>query len=198
MLISCDSLPLHIRVRPPRRPLRAVGGHVCLHPLTRHRLKRRGPDGVTEERDAIPRLGVGLPIQQPTSAGPGKDDPVHGRPQQAVGPVAQQVADVDEDGRAGVVLCPRRAHGHRGPRAVGEVDLQPGLPPQPEEEGDAAVVRVGARADVLGCVSVLAEGLCGWVVEEAEDVAARPALAEVAVAEEGWWLDLEADAEEVV
>jgi hypothetical protein len=49
---------------------------------------------------------------------------------------------------------------------------------------------VGARADVLGRVAVLAQGLCGRVVEEAEDVAARPALAEVAVAEEGWWLDL--------
>lgn len=57
---------------------------------------------------------------------------------------------------------------------------------------------MGARADVLGCVSVLAEGLRRRVVQEAEDVAARPALAEVAVAEEGWRLDLEADAEEVV
>lgn len=57
---------------------------------------------------------------------------------------------------------------------------------------------MGARADVLGCVSVLAEGLRRRVVQEAEDVAAWPALAEVAVAEEGWRLDLEADTEEVV
>ena len=187
MLIRSDGLPLHIRVRPPRRPLRAVRGLVGLDPLARHRLERRGPDGVTEERDAVPRLRVGLPVQQPPG---GEHDPVHGRPQQAVGPVAQQVTDVDEDGRAGVVFCPRGAHGHGGPRPVGEVDLQPGLAPQPEEEGDASVVRVGARADVLGRVAVLGEGLCGRVVEEAEDVAARPALAEVAVAEEGWWLDL--------
>lgn len=123
---------------------------------------------------------------------------MHGRPQQAVGPVAQQVADVYEDGRAGVVLCPRGAHGHGRPRPVRQVDFQPGLAAQPEQEGDAAVVRVGARADVLGCVPVLAEGLRRRVVQEAEDVAAWPALAEVAVAEEGWRLDLEADAEEVV
>lgn len=114
---------------------------------------------------------------------------MHGRPQEPVGPVAQQVADVDEDGRAGVVLRPRRGDGDRRPGTVRQVDLQPGLGLEPEEEGDAAVVRVGPRADVLGGV-VLAQGLGRRVVQEAEDVAARPALAEVAVAEEGWGLDL--------
>lgn len=114
---------------------------------------------------------------------------MHGGPQQPVGPVAQQVADVDEDGRAGVVLRPRRRDRDRRPGTVRQVDLQPGLALQSEEEGDASVVRVGSRADVLGGV-VLAQGLWRWVVQEAEDVSAGAALAEVAVTEEGWGSDL--------
>lgn len=186
MLVRSDSLPLHVRVRPPRRPLRPVRGLVGPDPLARDGLKRRRPDRVAEEGDAVPRLGVRLSLQQTPA---GEHDAVHGGPQQPVGPVAQQVADVDEDGRAGVVLRPRRRDGDRRPGPVWQVDLQPGLALKSEEEGDAAVVRVGARADVLGDV-VLAQGLWRWVVQEAEDVAAGPALAEVAVAEEGWGLDL--------
>lgn len=195
VLISSDGLPLYIRVRPACRPLCAVSGHMGLHHLARHRLERRSPDGVAEKRDAVPRLGVSLPIQQ---ASAGKHDPVHGGPQQPVGPVAQKIADVDENGRAGVVLRARGADGHGRPRAVWQVDLQAGLAPQPEEEGDAAIVGVGSRADVLGAVAVLAQGLGRRVVEKAEDVAAGPALAEVAVAEEGGWLDLQTDPQEVV
>lgn len=187
MFIGSDGLPRHIRVRPARRPLRAVSGHMRLHPLARHRLERRGPNRVAEKCDAIPRLGVSLAIQQTTT---GEHDPVHGGPQQAVGPVAQQVADVDEDWRAGVILRARGADRHGRPRPVWQVDLKAGLAPQPEEEGDAAVVGVGSRSDVLGAVAVLAQGLGRGVVEEAEDVAAGPALTEVAVAEEGGWLDL--------
>lgn len=123
---------------------------------------------------------------------------MHGRPQQPVGPVAEQVADVDEDGRAGVALRPRRDHGHGRPRPVPQADLQPGLARQPEEQRDAAVVRVGARADVVLAPVVLAEGPRRRVVQEAQDVAAWPALAEVAVAEEGRWLDFEPDSQEVV
>lgn len=137
MLIRSDSLPLHVRIRPARRPLRTIRGLVGPDPLARDGLERRGPDGVAEEGDAVPRLGVALPAQQ---APAGEHDPVHGGPQQAVGPVAQQVADVDEDGRAGVGLRPRRGDGHGRPRAVRQVDLQPGLALEPEEEGDAAVV----------------------------------------------------------
>jgi hypothetical protein len=62
---------------------------------------------------------------------------------------------------------------------------------------------VCARADVLRpavaiAVAFVAEGPCGWVVEEPQDVAVWAAAAKVAVAEEGWRLDLKADAEEVV
>lgn len=134
---------------------------------------------------------------------------MHGAPQEAAGPVAEEIADVDEDGRGGVVLGARGAHGHGGPGGRGAgpagLELEAGLPAEAEEEGDAAVVGVGAGADVLPCGG----GGCGGgggggeggergVVEEPEDVARRAAGAEVAVAEEGRGLDGEADAKEVV
>lgn len=83
------------------------------------------------------------------------------------------------------------------------VDLETGLAPEAEEERDAAVVGVGACADVLfgrGLLLFAGTGEAGEgrVVQEAENVARGAALTEVAVAEEGGRLDIETYAEEVV
>lgn len=103
---------------------------------------------MAEKRDAIPRLLATLTVDA-RGRGGRKDDPVHGAAEQAVGPVAEQVANVDEDGRAGVVFRAGRAHGHGRPGVVARgVELEAGLAAQAEEEGDAAVVGVCAGADV--------------------------------------------------
>lgn len=131
---------------------------------------------------------------------------MHGTPQEAIRPVAQQVADVDQDRGRRVILGAGWADGHGGPDigARRDVDLQAGLALEPEEEGDAAVVGVGARAHIVFCGGVFrgsstgAEVGQGRVVQEAEDVARGTVLAEVPVVEEGGWLDGETYAEEVV
>lgn len=87
-------------------------------------------------------------------------------PEQPVGPVRQQVADVDQHRRARVVLGPRRADGDGRPDVIFGQELETRLAAETEEQGDGAVVRVGAGADVRGGV-----GSCvwGWISEEAED-----------------------------
>jgi hypothetical protein len=87
-------------------------------------------------------------------------------PEQPVGPVRQQVADVDQHRRARVVLGPRWADGDGRPDVIFGQELETRLAAEAEEQGDGAVVRVGTGADVRGGV-----GGCvwGWVAEEAED-----------------------------
>lgn len=155
---------------------------------------------MAEKRNAIPRLRATFALDARRRRR--KDHAVHGAAQQAVGPVAEQVADVDEDGRAGVGLCAGRAHGDGRPAVVAaRVELEAGLAAQAEEECDAAVVGVRAGADV-GLVGLQQRvgGECGQrrVVQKAQDVARGPVLAQVAVVEEVGRLDGEADAEEVI
>lgn len=94
---------------------------------------------------------------------------MHGAAQQPIGPVAEQVANINENGRAGVVLRSGWAHGHGRPGVVARVELEAGLAPQAKEERDAAVVRVRAGADVglVGLQGVGGEGGQRGVVEEA-------------------------------
>jgi hypothetical protein len=101
---------------------------------------------------------------------------VHGAPEHAVGPVAQQVADVDDDGRCGIEERARRPDGYgceRGVRAWRE-KLETGLPCALEEERDGPVVGVGTGAYVDGGV-VGGRGRDVWVVEESEGGAAGTA-----------------------
>ena len=60
---------------------------------------------------------------------------MHRALQQPVGPVAEQVADVDEDGGRGVVLGAGWVDGHGEPGLRGGEDLQAWLGGEPEEEG---------------------------------------------------------------
>lgn len=87
-------------------------------------------------------------------------------PEQPVGPVRQEVTDVDQHRRARVVLGPRWTDGDGRPDVIFGQDLETRLAAEAEEQGDGAVVRVGAGADVRGRV-----GGCvwGWVAEKAED-----------------------------
>ena len=87
------------------------------------------------------------------------DDPVHGRLQQAVGPVGEEVGDVDQDGRDRVALGARRRHGNGRPRRAGREDLETGPRAPLEEQGDGAVIgmRTGADVDVGIVVAVLGQ-----------------------------------------
>jgi len=145
MLIRSQHLPLRIRitsVRSGRRPSSP------LDPLARYDCQGRVGDGVAEERDRVPGLGVRLAVDRALPR-PREHDPMHRAAQQPVGPVRQQVADVDEDRRRRVVLGAGRRDGHGRPGVLPGVDLQAGLAALPEEERDGAVVGVRAGADVL-------------------------------------------------
>ncbi len=95
-----------------------------------------------------------------------KHDAVDGAAKEAVGPVREHVANVDEDGRAGVILGARRTYGDGRPGVVAQLHLKTGLALEAEEEGDGAVVGVGSRADV----GIRVGGRVGrWVAKETED-----------------------------
>lgn len=74
-----------------------------------------------------------------------------GAAEQAAGPVIEQIADVDEDGRVGVVGGAGREGWDREPGLVGGgEDLEArlgGVGGAAEEEGEGAVVGVGAGED---------------------------------------------------
>lgn len=120
---------------------------------------------------------------------------MHSAPQQPASPVRQQIPNVHQNRRGRVVLGAGRHDGDRRPGlAIPQQDLQTRLAAQAEEEGQSAVVGVGARADVVG----RGGGGVGArrVAEEAQDGAGGPAGAEVCGCEEGGWVHVEADAEE--
>lgn len=122
---------------------------------------------------------------------------MHSAPQQAIGPVRQQIPNVHEDGRGRVGLRAWGDYRDRRPRlAVTEEDLETRLPAQTKKECQGAVVRVGASADV-----VLVGGKFGGsrrVAQEAQDGARRPAVATMGCGEEVRWGDTQANAEEGV
>ena len=134
MLISSQHLPIgtcllffsfspsssaHVRIPTAESP----------YPLAGHGSEGHGPNGMAEIRDAVPRVGVGLPRHALLAA---EDHAMHRAPEQAVGPVGKQVADVDEDGRGRVVLRPRRGDGHGGPLAGAGLDFETGLAAETE------------------------------------------------------------------
>lgn len=125
---------------------------------------------------------------------------MHGATQQAIGPIAEQIANVDQNRRAGVRFCAGRAHGHGRPCVVAHVELKAGLPSQTEEKRDTSIIGVRAGADI-GFVWLQRVGVergQWWVVQEAQNVARGSMLAQVALVEETGRLYSESDAEEVI
>jgi hypothetical protein len=116
---------------------------------------------------------------------------MHRTPQQPARPIRQQVPDVHQDGGRGVRFRAWRDDGHGRPGlAVAAEDLEARLAAQAEEEGEGAVVGVGACADV-GVVGG-GGGFVGArrVAQEAQDCARGAAGAVVCGGEEGWGVDL--------
>lgn len=70
-------------------------------------------------------------------------------PEEAVGPVAEEVTNVDEDRRQAVRFRAGRRDGDGGPGVLAGEDLEPRLAAEAEEECDGAVVGVGSGADVV-------------------------------------------------
>lgn len=116
-------------------------------------------------------------------------------PQQAIRPVAQKVADVDQDRRGGVILGAGGKHGHGGPGAGGCQDLETGLRGALEEEGEGTVVGVGAGADVD--VGTIIRG-CGegWIVQISQYGPGWTQVTGVPRGQPRWWRGAEAEAEE--
>lgn len=139
---------------------------------TRHGDQLRLVQRMAEEDDAVPVLGVGAAL-----LGQRENDAVHGRLEQPVRPVAEKVADVDQDGREleavlGVPVAGRGLHWHRRPAALWRADLQSRLAGSLEEKRHTAVVGVGTGTDV----GVVLVGGCGWredgrVVQVPQDTA---------------------------
>lgn len=154
--------------------------------LARHWHQLRRINGMTEIHQRITILGIRLPL-----LGEGKDHPVHGGLEQTVRPIAQQIANVDQDRREGeCVGLVAWDDGNGGPGSLWREDFETRLAGPLEEEGYAAVVGVGARSDVLVVfVGCRCWGEDGWVVEVAED-AARGAQARVVAGGEEVFGDL--------
>lgn len=89
-----------------------------------------------------------------------------GTPEEPVGPVRQQIADVDQDWWARVAFRARRANRDRCPASVLCYNLQARLTPEPEQECDRTVVRVRASANVLAGV---VDALERRIPQKAED-----------------------------
>ncbi len=139
MLIRAHHFPLRIRIRA------LPAGHKAPDALARDDAELRARRWAREEGHRVPWLRCALALHYLAA----KHDPVHGAAQQAVGPVREKVANVDEDGRAWVVFRARRVHGDGRPgEAVAGLHLQTGLPTEAEEQGEGAIVGVGAGAHV--------------------------------------------------
>lgn len=101
---------------------------------------------------------------------------MHSRPQQSLGPVIHQIANVDENRQhpflirlcGSIGLASTRIDRHSVPLVLARQYLQSGLPRQLEEQGQAAVIAVGAGADVDAVFVVVVAIIDSGVVEEAE------------------------------
>jgi len=133
MLIRRQHLPLCIRVGigSPRSRLE------ILDALAWYGVQSGSADGMAEEGDGVPWAGVRLA----RNSGGGlltaaEHNTVDSTAEEAVSPIAQEVANVDEDGRRGVGLGPCRFNRDRGPGILSGEDLKPGLACEAEEEGN--------------------------------------------------------------
>ena len=96
---------------------------------------------------------------------------MHSRLEQPARPVAQEIADVNQDRwEAGVVaVVGKRPHGDRRPFSFRSQDFETGLAVALEEQGHAAVVAVCAGADVDAVGEGAGRRGCeGGIVQEAE------------------------------
>lgn len=135
---------------------------------------------MAEEGDAIPWTGATLATHTVATSTicttlKARDTMDRG-PQQAVGPIAEQVTNVDEHRRRGIPLGPGRHHGDGGPDVFWREDLEAGLAGEAEQEGDGAVVRVGARAHVVGARRGRGGVPGRRVVQQAQDGARGPGV----------------------
>lgn len=118
---------------------RIFRGLKVLDSLARNGFKRRRTNWVAEEGDGISVPRTRLPIHTITST-LREHDPMNRAPEQPIGPVREQIANVDEDRRAWVILGACRANRNRGPAIVSLEDLETCLALQPEEQRDRAIV----------------------------------------------------------
>jgi hypothetical protein len=94
---------------------------------------------VTEKCDRVSLAGTDF-SRDTVRALTGENDPVNGAAEQSIGPVREEVANVDQNGRSRIVCRSIGAHGHRCPYVVLLQDLETCLTLEAEEEGDGAVV----------------------------------------------------------
>lgn len=163
MLICRHDLSLSIRVLVGVALIR----HKILHPIAWNRLQGYCSFRVTEEGNRIPRRRARFAFHSARLVFRWEDHPVNGTSKQPVGPVREQVSNIDQNWGADVVLRTRRADGHRSPSAIFLLEFQAGLAFEPEEQRDGAVIRVCACADVI--VAGARSLVRWWVAEKTQD-----------------------------
>lgn len=100
MLVCRHNLSLSIRILIGIALIR----HKVSHPITRHSLQGYCSFRVTEEGNRIPRRGARFAVHSAHLIIRWEDHPVDGTSKQPVGPVREQVSNVDQNRGADVVL----------------------------------------------------------------------------------------------
>lgn len=147
---------------------------------------------MAEEGNGIPGSGARLSLALGLA---GEDDTVHGTSQETVGPIAEEIADIYQNGRGRVRFCAGRTDGDGDPFVFPGEDLQARLARETEEEGNGAVVGMGAGADLGGICDI--SGADVGVVKETEDAVRFGWRREVGAGEEVRGLDVKPEAEKV-
>lgn len=134
--------------------------------LTWHRHQLGRVHWMAEVHNGISILWVRAPLLLQR-----KHHPVHGRLEEPISPIAQQIPDIHQNWREGErVRLVTGNDGHWGPRAFGRQDFQTRLTWSLEKQRDTAVIGVSAGTHIL--VVFVRCGLGredGWIPEEAED-----------------------------
>lgn len=117
----------------------AIRGHIrglsdFLHSIAGHRRQRHSINWVAEKSDRITIFGVGFPFDHVYSWH-WEDNTVYSTAKQTIGPVRQQVTDIDQYRGSRVIICARGRYRHWRPITLLSVDLKSGLTLQSEEEG---------------------------------------------------------------
>ena len=135
-------------------------GLLRCHDLARHRDELGIVVGVAEVHDTEPRMVL---------VRLGKSHSMDCTAQQTIGPVTQQIADVDQDGREIPRLIPvvgpaAWSEWYRSPGiGTGNSDFQPRLIPFLKQQSYRAIIGVGSSADVDCRVAVCESGE-RWIV----------------------------------
>ena len=136
-----------------------------LDTLARHGFQRHITHWMTEEDNRVSRPRAGLATDS-VGAICRERNTVDGAAEEAVRPVRKEITNVDEDGRAWVVLSAGWADRDGSPCTILLQDFQAGLALQTEEQSDGSIVGVRTCTNLVACMR---SSLWRRIPQEAQD-----------------------------